>query len=356
MAKATMNKESNYLKYLFLVLFLFVLYISYLVIKPFLVAVLAGMLIAFVFFPVYKFFQKKLKSKTISALLVSLLILLLISVPVIFFVDQVSNEARFIYLRAKQSLASDNVLGIQCGSDNQSQKFLCSLNRLVSEPDFRFYMQDVVSKGATYVITQASDFLISLPRIALSLFVAFFIAFYLFIEGNVFLDRIKKGLPLAAHHRKQIFEKLNDMAHAVIYGSIVIAIIQGFLGGVGFWVVGISSPILWGMAMAVFSLIPFLGTAVIWLPASIILIVTGHPEFGIALAIYGMLIVSTIDNFLRPKLVGSRARVHPVLVLLGAIGGIALMGFIGFFIGPLIIALLKAFIDIYEKEHSIGHI
>ena len=350
-----MAKETTYLKYLFVALFLFVLYVSYLVIKPFLVSVLAGMLIAFVFFPIYNFFQKKIKSKTVSALLVSLVILLLVSVPVVYFVDKASDEARFIYLRAKQRLASDNVLGLQCGDNNQSTALLCSVNRFVSEPDFRFYLQDVVSKGATYVITKASNLLISLPRIALNLFVAFFIAFYLFIEGNVFIYRIKRGLPLAAHHRKQIFDKLNDMGHAVIYGSIIIALIQGFLGGVGFWLFGVSSPILWGLAMAVFALIPFLGTAVIWAPASIILILTGHPGNGIGLAIFGMFIVSTIDNFLRPKLVGKRARVHPVLVLLGAIGGIAMMGFIGFFIGPLIIALLKAFIDIYETEHAIGH-
>jgi predicted PurR-regulated permease PerM len=351
-----MAQKSDYLKYLFVVLFLFVIYISYLVIKPFLTAVLAGILIAFVFFPVYKFFQKRLKSRTISALLVSLLILLIVLVPVVFFVDNVANEARFSYLRAKQRLASENILGVQCDATNTSPSFLCSVNNLLSEPDFRFYMQDVVSKGATYIITKASNMLLSLPNIALNLFVAFFLAFYLFIEGGTFVERIKRGLPLANHHKKQIFEKLNDMGHAVIYGSIVIALIQGILGGIGFLIFGVSSPILWGIAMTIFALIPFLGTAVIWLPASIILVATGHPGNGIGLAIYGMLIVSTIDNFLRPKLIGKRARVHPVLVLLGAIGGIALMGFIGLFIGPLIIALLKAFIDIYESEHAIGHI
>ena len=147
------------------------------------------------------------------------------------------------------------------------------------------------------------------------------------------------------------------MASAVIYGSLIIAIAQGTLGGIGFFIFGLPSPLLWGVIMVFASLLPYIGTSVIWLPASLFLIFNGYASMetalitkGILLMLYGIFIIGTIDNILKPKLIGDKSGLHPVLVLLSVIGGINFLGFIGVIIGPMIIAALVTFINIYEEE------
>jgi predicted PurR-regulated permease PerM len=143
----------------------------------------------------------------------------------------------------------------------------------------------------------------------------------------------------------------------MFYGNITIAIMQGILGAIGFMIFGVPSPILWGFVMVLFALIPYFGTAVVWLPAALNLIFSGYLQNnsslttrGIFLIVYGVLVISSIDNILKPKLIGAKANVHPILVLIGVLGGLSLFGFVGLFLGPMMLALLMTFIDIYEEE------
>ncbi|MEM4369179.1 MAG: AI-2E family transporter, partial [Candidatus Woesearchaeota archaeon] len=281
---------ADYLKYFFLALFFFVIYITYLFVKPFIVTTVSGALIAFAFYPLYKWLHRKITSKSISALIVSLIILLLMLLPVVLLADDVAKESRFIYLRVKQRLASENVLGLKCDTD---EGLLCSLNRLLGEPEVKAYVQEIIGKGASYVVINMSKLILSLPQIFLQLFVLFFVVFYFLVEGDVFIEKLKKILPLARHHREQIFEKISSMTSAVLYGSIVVALLQGLLGGIGFLIFKAGSPIIWGLVMTIFSLVPFVGTAAIWVPAGINLIVSGNQANGIGLLIYGTLIISS---------------------------------------------------------------
>jgi predicted PurR-regulated permease PerM len=191
----------------------------------------------------------------------------------------------------------------------------------------------------------------------LDLFIVLFVMFFLFRDGEVFVDKIERIMPLKDKYRKHVFKKLNDMAYAVIYGSIIIAVIQGTLGGIGFLIFGLSSPLLWGIVMIFASLIPYVGSSIIWFPAALILIFDGYLNMettliikGILLMIYGIFVVGTVDNILKPKIIGDRSGLHPVLVLLGVVGGLALLGFVGIIIGPIILAMLVTFIKIYEEE------
>jgi len=135
---------------------------------------------------------------------------------------------------------------------------------------------------------------------------------------------------------------------------------QGVIGAIGFIIFGVGSPIFWGMMMAIFALIPFLGTAIIWVPASLILLIKGFLSNngwmigkGIGLFLYGLLIVSTLDNIIKPKLIGHKGKIHPAVVLLGILGGLNLFGFIGIFIGPIILAVFIALSKVYSDEYGI---
>ncbi len=352
-------KIKGYFKYFFVVFFLLVVYLAFLTVKPFLSAILAGAVVAYVFYPLYRFVNKFLKSSNLSAFLVSIFIILVITIPAIALVDNIASEARFFYLRAKQKLATGNIFDVQC-IEGPACVFVEKLKSVVSAPTFRSYAEEAISRFSNFILGEASELVFALPRLFLNMFVTFFVTFYLFKDGPQLIERLRRVLPIKPNFQKEVFKKIDQIIYAVIYGSIIIALIQGSLGAVAFFAVGISSPLLWGILMSIFALIPFMGTAVIWAPASLFLIIDGlissHIGLflrGTGLLLFGAFVISTIDNILKPRLIGAKAEVHPVLVLVGVLGGLVFLGFVGFIIGPLILALFMAFLEIYEKEKNL---
>jgi len=177
-----------------------------------------------------------------------------------------------------------------------------------------------------------------------------FALYYLLKDGKKLTKAVITYSPLADKYDKQILEKLSIAVNSVIKGSLLISIIQGILAGIGFWIFGVPNPALLGAATVIASLIPAVGTAVIILPACFYLFLTSHFLAGIGLLLWGLLLVGLIDNFLRPKLIEKDIHLHPFLILLSVIGGISLFGAFGFILGPLVLSLLFALLDIYKEE------
>jgi predicted PurR-regulated permease PerM len=361
MAGSTHFPKDGVFKYFFIILFIAIAILALWVAKPFINALLASAVVAYVFHPVYRWLNKHIKYKSICASIVSAFILLLFIVPLFLVVESAAPDARYAYVRAKQKILTGELFDVTCPVGKETTVCLLSnrVQEFVKDPEVRYYLEDVVSKGTNFIISKISGVVFALPVIFINLFVTFFAVFYLLRDGKVLADRVKLLLPINPKHREHIFAKLTDTAHAVVYGSLVIALIQGALGGIGFWMFGVSSPLLWGVMMSLFAFVPFVGTAVIWLPASLVMIATGVSEGdptmtwkGLGLLFYGIFIISGIDNFLKPTLIGGRAGVHPVIILVGVLGGLAAFGFAGFIIGPLILAVFKAFLDIYKREYE----
>ncbi len=352
------EKHNNTIKYVFLGVFVLLIFLSFLVIKPFINAILASMIIAYVFYPVFNLLNKKIRNKTICALFVSLFIILLIMIPFSFLLQSSASEAQYMYIRAKQKILTGEIFDVDCtGKDTLLCRSSEYMKIWVEDPEVKFYLQDMIGRFTTMAIEKTSQIVFSLPGILLQIVIIFFIIFYLLKDGPELIKRIKDLLPLKRKHKAMVFQKIRETTHAVMYGSIVIALIQGALGAFGFWLFGIETFYIWGMVMAIFALVPFVGTAIIWIPAALYLIAKGSSEgntmliwHGVGLLIYGTFIISSADNILKPKLIGDRAGLHPVLVLLGVLGGLSLFGFAGFIIGPLVLSALKSFIDIYQKE------
>ncbi len=348
-------------KYFFITLFILIAALTFWVAKPFINALLASAVVAYVFHPIYAWLNKHIKRRNISALIVSAFILLLFVGPLLLVIQSAAPDARYVYIRAKQKILTGEIIDVACPAEKGSIvcRFQGRIQEFVQNPDIKYYLSDVVSKITNFILAKLSDIVLALPSIFLNLFVTFFAVFYLLRDGGILLEYVKNLLPIHKKHRAHIFPRLQSTARAVIYGSLVIAVIQGICGGIGFLLFGIPSPLLWGMLMAFFALVPFVGTAIIWLPASIMLIAAGSAEGnpvtvwkGIGLLVYGFFIISGIDNVLKPVLIGDRSGVHPVLILVGVLGGLTVFGVVGFIIGPLVLALFKVFLDIYVHEYE----
>jgi len=174
--------------------------------------------------------------------------------------------------------------------------------------------------------------------------------FYFLKDGEAIVEFIKKFLPFSDSQKKRLELRVKEMVVAAIYGGVAAGIAQGFLGGVAFLIFGIQSPVFWGTAMALFSFIPVFGSFLIWGTAGVFLILSGSIMKGIGLLLYGLLIISSIDNVMKAWVIGSRTKLHILIIFFSVLGGIIFFGFVGFILGPLITALCLSLLEMYTYE------
>ena len=185
----------------------------------------------------------------------------------------------------------------------------------------------------------------------------FFSLFYFLKEGKQLLNKVEQYLNMKKRRYTRALKRLKEITHGITYGYLVIAIVQGTLGGIGFYIFGVSSPIFWGILMAFISLVPYLGAGLVWGPASLILFVDGLLQDSNSLMVKGVLLfaysaffVSTLDNFIRPKFMGDKAKIHPMVVMLGIFGGLFFFGALGVIIGPLLLSFTIELIEMYLEK------
>jgi predicted PurR-regulated permease PerM len=333
------------------------IWLVFLVIRPFIATLLGSVLLSYLFYPWYKWLQKKIKSKNAAALIISFIIIILLLAPLFFVLNTLTKEAYVSYLTSKQKILSIGDTLKNCPEENSLCGFVSYVGDFLDDPKVKYHLQNTVEKVTSYVIDGASNLVFSIPKFILKFFVMMFAIFYLFKDGPKIMDNLRRVLPLRDIYKRHLFEKFGKTTFAIVYGYIVVAVIQGILGGIGFFIFGITSPIIWGIIMIFAALIPFIGTAVVWLPAALFKLIggisagsTAEITGGALFILYGMIIISGLDNIIRPKIIGNKAKVHPVIILIGVLGGLYLFGPVGVIVGPLMLALFVTFIKAYEID------
>lgn len=223
--------------------------------------------------------------------------------------------------------------------------------------DYLKTYQDVILEKAGGLVGKMSLFLFdSLQSATLStvnflfLFIVFMYTMFFFLkEGEHILEKILYYLPLTDEDEHRMLDRFTSVTRATLKGTLVIGAIQGGLAGLAFWVVGIDSALFWGTIMTVLSIIPAVGSALVWFPAAIILAAGGHFVSAIGLLIFCGVLVGSVDNILRPRFVGRDTQMHELMIFFGTLGGISLFGIIGFIVGPIIAALFVTVWDIYGE-------
>lgn len=330
-------KHADISKYGFLGVLLVLLYFSYHVIEPFLTPLLFSVVLVIITFPAYKWLSNKTKKPKLSSLLLVLAILLVLVVPSFFIGYTLVREAPSAYTRFTEAVdfsSVDTFIQERTGRDVGLEE---NLER--SAVQFR-----------EYVIGNVGSLLSGAANILLGVFIMFFVMYFLFTDGQTLLGRIKELIPLKKEDQDKLYAEIGNVIQGIINGQLITGIIQGLVGGVALALVGVATPVFWGFVMAITSMIPFLGAAVVWLPISLYLLATGDVIAGAALGIIGLVIISQIDNVLRPVITSKTARIHPAVVLVGVFGGLAAFGLVGFIAGPLVLALLGTVMRFYNEE------
>jgi len=180
---------------------------------------------------------------------------------------------------------------------------------------------------------------------------AFFVVFtmyYLFRDGEQIVKKLPSALPVSAKQGEAIIIRTQQVVSASVYGVVTIAVLQGLLGGFAFWLLGVPSPLLWAVLMTFICMIPIAGSFLVWLPLSIYLMATGHWIKALLLIVWGALVVSTIDNFLRPKLIKNQTKLHELFVFFSVLGGISVFGLLGLVLGPVVLAITLGLLQTFR--------
>lgn len=316
-----MNNLKNS-KYIFIGAFLIIASLALLVVKSYITSLLTSIVLSYLFFPLYKRLNNHIKNKSISALIMVILLIILIVVPTFFIINSLVKEALplYSYIRA---------------------------NELQLTPE----ISNALNKIIQYIVNEASNIAFTIPKFLIHLFVTMFLFYYFLRDGEKFVQEIKEIIPLQEKHKNHVVNEFKNVMYAIVYGLILTGIIEGVVGTLGFYIFKINSPIFWGIIMMILTILPGIGTSVIWGVAGILKLLQGDIFNGIGILIYGFILISGTEAILKLKFIEKKSSIHPALIVLGVFGGITLMGFIGLFFGPLILVLFITFLKSILKEN-----
>jgi predicted PurR-regulated permease PerM len=324
--------------------------------RKFLMTILLAAIFSGLAQPLYKLMLRLTRGRKAVATVLTLIILIVVIVgPLLMFLGVVTNQAVEIADAARpwiQRQVGDSVEGGSLGSGIPSFGPLEPYRAQILEK-----LAAAVGAIGDFVVTGLSAATRGTINFLFHLSIMLYAMFFFLGDGKTILDKLLSYIPLTRDDKDRLVGNFLSVSRATIKGIIVIGLVQGALAGIGFAVAGINAPVFWGTLMAVLSIIPGLGTALVWVPTVIYLVATGHQLTGILLALYCMLIVGSADNVLRPRLVGKDVKMHELFVLFGTLGGVLFFGFVGFIVGPILAALFVTIWDIYEtvfKESLAG--
>ena len=328
--------------YFFIALLVASLILNFLIFRPYLALLAFGGSLAIVARPFYLYLRRLLKSDTAAAFLSVIVITLTIVLPTVYFLAALTGELVSIFNNLRGAFEVDAL--------RHYLERVLPANLHAQIPSILDQSLNVL--GA--VVERLSTGLIKLFSNLLGVFFGFIVIlislYYLLKDGEKIKSALLAASPLGDEHDELVLGRVTTAVRAVMNGVLIIGLIKGVLAGLAFWAFGIPAPIFWGMMTGMASFLPIFGSAFITIPAVVYLLLAGHLGAAIGLAIVSFVIIGTIDNFLQPKLVESRTKIHPLLILLAILGGLEFFGFAGFILGPLALAVSIALADIYKKE------
>lgn len=324
------------------------------ILAPFFEAILWAIILAVLFAPLQRRLRASLgERQTLAALLTLLVVVLMVILPVALVARAFLQEVRTAYLmfQAGELEISAYIERMQGILPGWLSSQLVDLG-LTDLQGIREKVAGALAKAGQFIAARALVIGENTFAFILDSFIMLYLLFYLLRDGGKVALRMRNAIPLDAGLQGMLAGKFAEVIRATVKGSVVVAMVQGALGGVIFWLLGIHAALLWGVVMAFLALVPAVGAGLVWLPAALYLLATGEIGQGVVLIAFGVFVIGLVDNFLRPILVGKSTRMPDYLVLISTLGGIAVFGISGFVTGPLIAALFVAVWDVVATSRA----
>jgi predicted PurR-regulated permease PerM len=292
-----------------------------------------------IFFPVHKrLLQLVRQRQSIAAGLTLVVICITVIIPMWFITSSVANEAALLYGKVQSGQISPDK-ALEWGRSH-APSTVAMLNKVgITIDEIKDGLSTAAIKGSQFIGSLAITAGQNAVRFGVMFFLMLYVLFFFLRDGDQLIETLIHALPLGDDTERQLLDKFAEVSRATVKGTLVIAVVQGVLGGFIFWAVGIEAAVFWGSVMAIMSLLPVVGASLVWAPAAIGLLVGGDYVSASVLTLFGVIVIGLVDNFLRPLLVGRDTRMPDYLVLLSTLGGLTVFGASGFVIGPVIAAL-----------------
>lgn len=332
-----------------LAIILILFYLFYRVMSPFLFTIAWAMVLSITFYPAYKIILRHLKKPWAASILSLIMILVIIIGPFSYISGALVNEITDVYSRLEMN-GFDSIISLK--NHPRITEFFDSISshKLLQGFDLRQGAVTTLKSVSSSIAEHISSIFTNALLLIINFIIMCMTIFYFFKDGASIAGYIKKLLPFSDKQKDRLEERVRELVVAAIYGGLAVAVAQGILGGIAFWLFDLPSPVFWGTAMAILSLVPLFGCTTIWLPAGIFLILSGSYAKGIGFLVYCILLITTIDNIIKPLVIGGRTKLHTLLVFFSVLGGINFLGFLGFILGPLITVLCLSLLEIYTFE------
>jgi predicted PurR-regulated permease PerM len=339
----------------FLACFLGSLFLLGWLLLPFLSILVLAAVVSGIFYPLYRMIDRNPQIRSsLASLLICILIFLVLFVPVVIFVGSLAQQAYGLYQMARGAVINDqiNTLLQETRLLEKANTVLAKFNYEVTGDEFKNGISEVAKFVGLYLYEQARAVASNTLQFLLSFFMMLMVIYFLLIDGEKLVAYIVDLSPLPSDQEWMLIDKFNEMAGAILIGNGLGGFIQGVLGGLVFWIFGLPSAFLWGVIMGLLAFLPIIGIGVVFIPTAIYLILKGKIAVGIFFVVFYLILSLGIEYIFKPKLVGQRVKMHPLLVFLAIIGGLKLFGIIGIIYGPLVVTGFLTLAEIYRGSYQ----
>jgi predicted PurR-regulated permease PerM len=321
------------------------------IIRPFLYPIFWAAIVAVMFHPMYRWIDKYIKFSGVSSIITVLLVIVIIFLPLTFISVLLVHESAGLIEKVSQEDFFTTVENVTL--QLEGTKLAPILENIRTEwVKYASSAAQAIQIISVFIFKNIKAITQNSIQFVFLSFIMLYTLYYFLKDGQKLLTRLMHLSPLGDVYEKMLYKRFTSTARATIKGTLIIGGIQGLLGGLLFYFTGVEGAFLWGVIMTIFSIIPAVGSFIVWFPAGIIMIAFGNIGAGLAILLIGAIIISNIDNVLRPPLVGKDTQMHPLLILFSTLGGIILFGVSGFVIGPILMALFLAVISIYDHYYK----
>lgn len=322
---------------------------------PFLSILILGAVLSGVFHPLYRLIHKHPKIRSsMASFITCILIFCLIFVPIVLFVGSLTQQAYGLYQMAKGAVINDqiNILLQDSQVLEKLNSVLAKFNYELTGDELKNAISELAKNVGLFLYKQAQAVASNTLSFVVSFFLMLMVIYFLLIDGDKLVTYIIDLSPLPNDQERLLIDKFNDMAGAVLIVNGFGGIIQGFLGGMVFWIFGLPSAFLWGVIMGLLAFLPIIGIGMVFIPAAIYLILQGKIAAGIFFIVFYYVLSFGVEYFVKPRLVGQRVKMHPLLVFLAIIGGLKVFGIIGIIYGPLVVTGFLTLAEIYRANYQ----
>jgi predicted PurR-regulated permease PerM len=337
-AEPTTQKRIGTLLFYGIVLLL--AYLVYLIVAPFLPALAWAVVFVVFCYPAYQRLERR-QGHTLAALITTVGVVLVLIVPALLVMAAFVREGVGAARSVQDGMANGHFGWVNNLWDRIVQRFPDA-----SPVDLATLLHQYAEKAAAYLAGQLGTLAKHTAVFLFHLCVAILATFYLFRDGDVVMARLRAVLPFEEEHRERMFREARELISASVTSSLAAAVAHGILGGIAFTICGIGSPLFWAVMMGFFSLVPVVGSATIWVPAAISLMIGGHAGKGILLVVICAVIVTIVDNVVRPWLISGRAEMGGLVIFISVLGGISAFGVLGVVLGPIVVATAASVLDL----------